>query len=150
MNLSQILGISGGGILIILTLIQISPLKINPWSWLAKKIGKAINSDVLEEIEEVREEQKCFDEKLEKHIEMDAERDANYHRQRILSFNASLMRGENFTHEYFTDMLLDIDVYEKYCNEHPEYANNRAVYAVKNIKQTYAERVRDGSFLGTV
>ena len=39
--------LSGSGLLLILmTLVQIAPIKINPWSALAKAIGKAINADV--------------------------------------------------------------------------------------------------------
>lgn len=150
MSLAEILGISGGGLLIILTLIQISPLKINPWSWLAKQIGKAINSDVLTELREVKEDQEELTRKLERHIEDDEERDANYHRTRILRFNIGLMRGEEYTHEYFTDMLAEIDEYERYCNTHPDYKNNRAVIAVENIKRAYEDHVRDGDFLGGV
>lgn len=150
MSLAEILGISGGGLLIILTLIQISPLKINPWSWLAKQIGKAINSDVLTELREVKEDQEELTRKLERHIEDDEERDANYHRARILRFNIGLMRGEEYTHEYFTDMLAEIDEYERYCNTHPDYKNNRAVIAVENIKRAYEDHVRDGDFLGGV
>ena len=39
--------VSGGGLLIaLLTVIQISPIQINPWSNLAKAVGKAINSAI--------------------------------------------------------------------------------------------------------
>lgn len=147
MKLSELIGVSSGALLIILTIIQISPIKLNPWSWLAKKIGKAINSDVLKEIEDIKHEQDLFDEKFEKHIEDELERDANFHRKRILRFNVGLMKGETYTHEYFTDMLLDIDEYEKYCNEHPLYRNNRAIIAVDNIKRTYEECLKSGTFL---
>lgn len=37
-----------GVILIAMTLIQISPIKLDPWSLLASCIGKAINKPVLE------------------------------------------------------------------------------------------------------
>ena len=33
----------------ILTFVQITPIKINPWSWLAEKFGNAINKDMKEE-----------------------------------------------------------------------------------------------------
>lgn len=147
MSVSEILGWSGGGLLLLLTLIQIAPIKVNPWSWLAKNIGKAINADVLTEISDVKKQQKETEAKLDKHIQDDDERDANMHRQRILQFNMSLMRGEDFTHEYFTDMLLDIDEYERFCEGHPGYRNNRAVMAIANIKRVYAEHEKNGDFL---
>ena len=46
--------IGGGGLLCaLLTLVQIAPVKINPWSAIAKAIGNAINADVLRELDTV-------------------------------------------------------------------------------------------------
>lgn len=147
MSMGEILGWSGGGLLLLFTLIQIAPIKVNPWSWIAKKFGQAVNADVLEEISDVKKQQKITESKLEKHIQDDDERDANLHRQRILRFNTELMRGENYTHEFFVDMLRDIDEYERYCNEHPEYKNNRAILAIANIKRHYQENEQNNTFL---
>ena len=69
------------------------------------------------------------------------------HRQRILRFNIELMRGEDFTHECFNDMLLDIDEYERFCETHPGYKNNRAVMAIANIKRVYQDHEENGGFL---
>lgn len=85
--------------------------------------------------------------KLEKHIQDDDERDASMHRQRILRFNIELMRGEDFTLECFNDMLLDIDEYERFCETHPGYKNNRAVMAIANIKRVYQDHEENGGFL---
>ena len=147
MNLGEILGWSGGGLLLLLTFVQISPIKVNPWSWIAKKFGRAINADVLEEIVDIKHRQEVTQERLEKHIQDDNERDANMHRQRILNFNTELMRGkDDYTHEYFVDILHDIDEYESFCEEHPGYKNNRATLAISNIKRVYQDHVENGSF----
>lgn len=42
-----------GALLIVLTLIQIAPIKINPWTYIAKKIGRSINGEVLDEVTKV-------------------------------------------------------------------------------------------------
>lgn len=147
MSVSEILGWSGGGLLLLLTLIQIVPIKVNPWSWIAKKFGRAINGEVLKEIADIKKEQRETQGKLEKHIQDDNERDANMHRQRILRFNIELMRGEDFTHECFNDMLLDIDEYERFCETHPGYKNNRAVMAISNIKRVYQDHLENDGFL---
>lgn len=147
MNIGEILGWSGGTLLLLMTFIQIAPIKVNPWSWLAKKVGGAINGEVLNEIADIKKEQIETQDKLEKHIQDDDERDANMHRQRILRFNIELMRGEDFTHECFTDMLLDIDEYEKFCDAHTGYKNNRAVMAIANIKRVYQDHEENGGFL---
>ncbi len=151
MKLSEILGWSGGGLALLLIFIEITPIKVNPLSWLAKTlgraIGKAINGEVLDRISDIENQQKLAQDKLDKHIQDDDERDANLHRQRILRFNIELMRGEDYTHEYFTDMLLDIDEYERFCTEHPGYRNNRAVMAIANIKRVYEEHEKSGDFM---
>ena len=136
-----------GTLLLLMTFVQVAPIKVNPWSGLAKKIGRAINGEVLNEIADIKKEQRETQDKLEKHIQDDDERDANMHRQRILRFNIELMRGEDFTLECFNDMLLDIDEYERFCETHPGYKNNRAVMAIANIKRVYQDHEENGGFL---
>jgi hypothetical protein len=147
MNMGEILEWSGGTLLLLMTFVQIAPIKVNPWSWLSKKIGRAINGEVLNEIADIKKEQRETQDKLEKHIQDGDERDASMHRQRILRFNIELMRGEDFTHECFNDMLLDIDEYERFCETHPGYKNNRAVMAIANIKRVYQDHEENGGFL---
>lgn len=140
MSVPEIL-LGGGGLLaIMLTLIQIAPVKINPWSALAKAIGRAINADVLEELSDVKDD-------LSDHIRVDDERNADEHRARILRFNNELLRDLPHTKEEFIDVLSDIDFYERYCDEHKDYKNNRAVHAIANISRCYDERLREHDFL---
>ena len=41
--------LTGGGIILVaMTLIQIAPIKLDPWSAVARAIGRAINKDVIE------------------------------------------------------------------------------------------------------
>ena len=54
MNMGEILGWSGGTLLLLMTFVQIAPIKVNPWSGLAKKIGRAINGEVLNEIADIK------------------------------------------------------------------------------------------------
>lgn len=35
---------------------------------------------------------------------------------------------------------------ERYCKEHPEYENNRAVLAIQNIERVYSERLEKHDF----
>ena len=65
----------------------------------------------------------------------------------LVGFNIELMRGEDFTLECFNDMLLDIDEYERFCETHPGYKNNRAVMAIANIKRVYQDHEENGGFL---
>ena len=47
----------------------------------------------------------------------------------------------------FIEILADIDSYEKYCDTHPDYPNNRAGLAIENIKENYKERLKKHDFL---
>lgn len=133
--------VGGGGLLaVLLTLVQIAPVKINPWSAIAKAIGNAINADVLRELDTVTR-------KLDTHIRVDDERNADSYRTRILQFNNELLREIMHTREDFIEILAVIDDYERYCREHKEYKNNRAVCAIENIKRVYMERLQKHDFL---
>lgn len=48
-NLKELFWSGGGMVLVLLSLIEVSPIKINPWSRLAKIIGHALNAEVLEQ-----------------------------------------------------------------------------------------------------
>lgn len=140
MSLKEIF-LGGGGLLVVLlTLVEFAPIKINPWSALAKAIGRAVNADVLRELKSVKDD-------LSDHIRMDDERNADEHRARILRFNNELLRDIPHTKEEFIDVLADIDFYEHYCDEHKDYKNNRAIHAIANICRVYDDRLREHDFL---
>ena len=130
----------GGLVLAAMTVIQITPVKLDPWSWLAKAIGKAINADVLAKLGEVEK-------RLDKHITVDDQRAADGNRTRILHFNNELVRNLKHTKEEFVEILAEIDAYEEYCRSHPEYPNNRAVIAIDNVRDVYKERLKKNDFL---
>lgn len=147
MSLQEILACGGISVFVLTTLIQICPIKVNPWSALAKALGRAINADVMAELSEMKKVQKQTREKLEEHIDLDDERMADTHRTKILRFNNELLRDIDHTKEEFIEALADIDEYESYCNGHPAYKNNRAVHAIGNIKRVYDERLEKHDFL---
>ncbi len=147
MTFAEILTVSGGGLVVLLTLIQIAPIKIDPWSALARMLGRAINGEVIGMLNELKDAQKSNTDRLNEHIRLDDERNADEHRARILRFNNELVRNIPHTKEEFIDALADIDEYERYCEQHPEYKNNRAVHAIANIGRVYDERLAKHDFL---
>ena len=132
----------------LLSLVEVSPIKINPWSGLAKWLGRAINGEVLESVEEAKKAQKETRSALDEHIRADDERNADTLRMRILHFNNDLLRGDRHTREDFIEILAVIDAYEQYCKNHPNYRNNRASHAIANIGRVYDERLKLRDFLG--
>lgn len=147
MNLGEIAGWSGGGLLLLLTFIQIAPIKVNPWSAIVRGIGNALNGDVLKKLDVLEAGQVEARNRLDEHIRIDDDRNADTHRSRILHFNTELLRGNKHTQEDFVEVLTEIDFYEHYCREHPDYENNRAVLAIENIKRVYKDLMENGGFL---
>ena len=134
MNLQELLFSGGGVALILLTLIQIVPVKVNPWSKIARAVGNAlVGGDVMGLLQE--------------HIRIDDERDADMHRYRILRFNTEILHKTRHTKEEFDEILYSIKRYERYCGSHPEYENNRAVLAIENIERVYKECMETHDFL---
>ena len=140
MSIQELLTGGGGLLVLALTVIQIAPVRVNPWAAIAKAIGRAINAEVLAELERTRI-------KLDNHIKTDDERAADMHRARILRFNQELIRQIPHTREEFIEVLTEIDRYQRFCREHPDYPNSRAVHAIANIGRVYDERLQKHDFL---
>lgn len=130
----------GGVILILLTLIQITPIKINPWSWIAKRVGRAINGEVLEKVNSI-------DKDVKELKDNDAEQWASLSRTHILRFGDEILHGVGHSKEHFDQILVDISKYEAYCREHPEYFNNIANATIHQIKKTYQKCFENDGFL---
>lgn len=126
--------------LVLPSLVQISPLKINPWTWLGNKVRDALFRDINVRMDVL---QKSMDD----HIAMDDQRDAKGCRLRILRFNDEVIQGQRHTREHFNEILDDITHYEKYCDAHPDYENSKAVLAIENVKRVYRECEANNSFL---
>jgi len=84
---------------------------------------------------------------LDSHIHSDDERYAKQCRKRILRFNDELIRGDRHTKEHFDDVLGDITDYKQYCDDHPEFENEKAVLAIANVRRVYQECEIKHSFL---
>ncbi len=147
MTLKDLLIPASGGLVVLLTLVQIAPVKVNPWSALARWLGRAINAEVLSELKAVKADVSDTKARLDAHIKLDNERDADRHRERILQFNTELLRGLRHTREDFIEILLVIDYYNRYCRENPNYPNARAVHAIANIGRVYDARMEKHDFL---
>ena len=130
----------GGIVLILMTLIQITPIKLNPWSWLGRVIGRAINGEVLEKVNTLTDDVKALKDE-------DAEQWASLSRSHILRFGDELLHGVPHSKEHFDQILLDISKYEKYCDDHPNYKNNIANATIKQIKNTYQKCLEENNFL---
>jgi len=145
MNLTNILnelkGVGIGNVVTIgialLSIIQISPIKIDPWSKFFKLIGRMINGEVMDEIKSLKTDLVDVHKELDDINETSGRRDADAARNRILRFDDELRRKVDHSEEFFDQILDDITFYRKYCNEHDSYPNAKANSAMRNIETVY-------------
>ena len=133
MTLKEILFGGGSALFVLLTLLQLAPIKINPWSAIAKAFGRAINSEVLEKVGKLESELQCVRSGM-------AEEKAVNCRARILRFGDECLHGERHT-------LRDIAAYERYCEDHPEFENNVTELTSDRIKTIYRRCLDSNDFL---
>lgn len=128
--------------IVVLSLLEISKIKFNPWSWL----GSIIHKDIVKELEanklEISELKKDFNEFKREQLF----NEATAARRRILRFNDEAVFGVKHTREHFDEIISDIDNYEAFCKENRDYQNNKGKLAMKNIKDIYQDRIRDNTF----
>lgn len=86
MSLEEILLGGGGVLLAAMTLIQVAPIKVNPWSAVAKAIGRAINGEVIAKVDQLERDLVAMKAAQE-------ERDAISCRSRILHFGTKRSTG---------------------------------------------------------
>ena len=122
------------------TIVQISPIKLNPWTWLGRRIGRALNGEVLDELKNLKGRM----DRMEAQDEQDKMDSSRIH---ILRFGDECKRGVSHSEEHFNQVLDDIDRYESYCNSHHEYKNAKAVLTIAKIKEIYGRRLENGDFL---
>ena len=129
-----------GLLVILIGMIKIPPLQINLWGWFGKLIGKAINGEVLEKVDDLKEE--IDDLKGQQEFQ-----NARQARQRILRFCDEILFSQRHSKEHFDEILEDIDLYEKYCRDHTDYENNRAELAIATIREVYKQCLKTHDFL---
>lgn len=139
----ELLATDGGPIIITvmiaMTFVQISPIKINPWDALFGWLGGLLNKQVIEKIDVVEK-------RLDKHIQDSEEQELRQRRTTILDFSSSVIRGVNHHREKFDFMISECDSYEKYCKDN-NIKNGVAEASIAEIRRIYQEHLRNGDFL---
>lgn len=88
---------------VLLSLIQISPLKVNPWDSIFGWLGKKLNGATEKRLQEV-----------EKQV---SDMWINHHRQCILTFARECRAGIGHSSDEWTNVLNVAEEYEKYVEE---------------------------------
>lgn len=108
---------------------------------LQRKWNKADQQDVI--LAKLSDIEKRMD-KMEAE---DAEREVKHARIRILRFGDECAHDVKHSREHFEQVIDDVDAYEAYCREHPDFKNSKAVLTVNLIKETYQRRLKTNDFI---
>lgn len=114
------------------TVIEIVPIKLNPWKWLFSWIGNAINGDIRKDLAELKrdfEETKAQDK-----------------RWNILNFANSCRNGKLHSHEEWNHAIAELAEYEAYT-ERKDITNGVIEEESKYLRELYHERCIKNDFL---
>ena len=124
-------------VIILLSLVEIAPIKINPWSAIIRFVGRRLNADVTARLDTMQQCQNETRQRLDEHIKKDDAQTASLWRTQILRFNDELI-----------DEVLDtIKDYEDFCHAHDDFPNGKCVHAIDNINRVYDELLESHDFL---
>lgn len=147
MDIQAIAGYSALAAAGLLTLVEVTPIKLDPWSSFAAWIGKKLNADITKKVteqsdalQEIKQQTTDLADQLEK-------KDAEDARNHILRFGDEVKNKIRHSEEYFNQILDDITKYEKYCDTHPQFQNAKTTVTKEIIKEVYAKCVRENDFL---
>lgn len=137
------LGVGVAGLVVIMSLIEFSKIKINPWSF----IGNIFNKELRSQIDSQGDQINALSEKVSNIQTEVNENAAMSSRYRILRFDDEIRHGTLHTKEHYDQIMVDIDIYEAFCKRNPDFRNNLAHKAISNIKRVYDVHNDDNSFL---
>lgn len=123
---------------ILTTLVQISPLKLNPWDFCLGWIGDRLNSHIVKKVD-------VLDEKLTEHVKESRDSSVKRKRQRILQFVEDGMGGKRYTKETFEFMMRECDDYETYIRDH-EIKNGVIDASIAEIRRRYIDHIQNVDF----
>lgn len=119
-------GAKAGILFIILSVIEVCPIQINPWSFLGSLVGKLLGIKAVSDKVDA----------LEKKVD---ENQATAVRCRILNFENELQEGRIKSKDSWDQVMDDIRRYEIYTKEHPKFKNNITAASTQHIKKKYSE-----------
>lgn len=134
-------------VIILLSLVEIAPIKINPWSAIIGFLSKNLNADVTQRLDAMQQRLEEMQKKLDERIKKDDAQTASLWRTQILRFNDELIHDRRHTKEHFDEVLDTIKDYEDFCHAHDDFPNGKCVHAIDNINRVYDELLESHDFL---
>lgn len=127
-----------------LTIIQIVPIKINPWSWIAELIRKALGTDGLKnDLTRLDGRINSLDYKLDERIAQvkrdNARTRSKVIRKEIIDFSEELRRGKQYSVSEFEEVARIVDEYRTIINTH-KFKNSYCEAQMKFIEEQMKKR----------
>lgn len=117
MSIGEIIAAIGAGLAVLSTFIEVSKIKINPWSSLFKWIGSKMMEDVKAEIKEIKDEQKELAKKQEELKRQRAIDAADAIKAEIFSFYNECQKGQRHSEAEFNHIIQQNKKYDELIEE---------------------------------
>ncbi len=142
------------GIVIFLgTFVRIPKLELNVWGIIGNELKKGILREIGGKIDAIDAKVNALSAQIEavnNHVtaveEKEEENEAIDCRTRILRFGDEISHQMEHSKESFDQVLSDIDDYEAYCRDHPNFKNNRTTETKQVILIAYRRRFEKHDF----
>lgn len=129
-----VLGVLGIGI-------EVVPvIKINPVSWILKRIGNMLNAELLIKVDRLEKD-------FHDHLEAEDMKEINDIRKEIVSFSLACQRNEHHTRDEFHRIFKRIDDYHALLKKH-KMENGHIDIEVRYINQIYMDCEKEHRFFG--
>ena len=122
-----------------ITLFEIVPIKINPWSSLFKWIGRLINGEMKEQLTDLKSDVSD----LKRDFELKKAEDMRWD---ILEFANTCRRGEEHSKDEWRHVMDQLSEYEKYTDE-KNITNGVIEEDSRYLRELYHERNVRNDFL---
>ena len=66
---------------------------------------------------------------------------------RILRFGNEIRRNEKHSKDSFDQVFSDMDDYDKYCDGHKDFRNNKTVVTQEKIREKYTKNIDKNDYL---
>lgn len=120
---------------LIMSLVEITPIKISPLTWLGRRLNKEMNQQIIDlSLQMVK-----LDHKLDEHV-------AESYRNNILLIQDKLLKGEKFTKEEWKKALKSCQAYTNYVTEN-DIQNGLVEEAMLYIHRKYQAALDSGDFI---
>lgn len=139
LTVGELLGGAAGIVVLVSVFVEITPIKINPISQFLGWLGKKINGQVLEKVEDLGKKLDATEKKID-------ENEIDRIRWEILDFANSCRNGRHHTKDEFDHIIQQNDKYHKILEER-EMTNGQTELAFDYISTIYTHCMEENSFL---